>query len=1099
MGGVSSTSSPHRPSVSRLGDHHCDISDYDAAGCLESDGISESLNERRHTERRGKYSRSEGKGLTRSWYTQVAQHMRAVVSGELLSRTPCERQRCVNGGACMKMFNIASLERIAVKSFGESVLDANWKEDPPKCDWQSIRKKYEVLPLWFEIGRSSRVQTSDGFEVSWKLENQPVCLSAWGALLGAAPYTAQQISKKLGSGATMWSVQESRALTAANRRSMKCRTSEAAAWWYIRLGYYEMVTKEGLILYPRDVHWRKVYRDEFLPYMHLCGYHWRLDNECEQDSMTEAVAKGSISVWYKGRERALQQLGDKHLEGKRFVFKSRAKHSAYKECTECQRLRLAIQDAIARHQPPARVRELDQERAAHLQWMIRQRQELERLVQMATNERMLVENSDKCGDSCLHCPTPGGRVCSANTSLWQYKISLQANVFAGKLFHLSLLLPNLSDGANFGITSFLTGLCDLVARGDVGDLKRQLFRGFDGDSANVCKVGLGMNCVLVKLTRSFDLVQQHRLPPDHSHTQYTDGLFAVIEGWLRHEGFAGARTVTELVQFLTTQFAEAKAYKSQRVSIRILIANFAFAQWLSPHVDSAKLNHIGVPLVWRHRWDPHTQDVISQYKLALSDEATFEKDEWGPWIEKFVPRDDPETGLPKLEKVLRSDPAGVVIMKSYPSLEDNPGLEPWHPAEPHSDTKVKAGASGDGQLRSKKDDSSWRQSKVMGDIQRYTFTRCSAEQAETCRREWRAWDVWHKAHPTSDSIVLTSDLDVGGGFPPVKTSPQVTWEEMWRLLCSLAPGSSAKAPPAGAQAEGDRNVKVAKAVRHLTHPDRQLLASATPSAAVHNVVTHASYTHAQREAALAADATMGGAYLSSNLDEDGALFLIELIHFEGEFRVGLGYRTFNSEVDEPGTQYEIAWYERKSKKKHSWGRRPQFTLTKVFNNRRQLLGPILSVEPLCNFLPVQVQLTNSSSQTQEPMLKEATMSALRTKYPHLHQPAPPAAAPTSKVTPRKRGYGRSSSSEEEEQRNSSGDSGSDDSDDSGGTEGDEGEEDDNEDEEEKPKPSKGLIGKPPNPCASARAQWEESSRPVSSANIPATSAARVLRSRVNGP
>ena len=174
--------------------------------------------------------------------------------------------------------------------------------------------------------------------------------------------------------------------------------------------------------------------------------------------------------------------------------------------------------------------------------------------------------------------------------------------------------------------------------------------------------------------------------------------------------------------------------------------------------------------------------MISQYKLALSHEATFEKDEWGPWIEKFVPRDDPETGLPKLEKVLRSDPAGVVIMKSYPSLEDNPGLEPWHPAEPHSDTKVKAGASGDGQLRSKKDDSSWRQSKVMGDIQRYTFTRCSAEQAETCRREWRAWDVWHKAHPTSDSIVLTSDLDVGGGFPPVKTSPQVTWEEMWRPL-----------------------------------------------------------------------------------------------------------------------------------------------------------------------------------------------------------------------------------------------------------------------------------------------------------------------------
>ncbi|KAL3900793.1 MAG: hypothetical protein SGPRY_012390, partial [Prymnesium sp.] len=68
-------------------------------------------------------------------------------------------------------------------------------------------------------------------------------------------------------------------------------------------------------------------------------------------------------------------------------------------------------------------------------------------------------------------------------------------------------------------------------------------------------------------------------------------------------------------------------YKNQRVAIRILIANFAFAHWLAPHVDSAKLNHIGVPFVWRHRWDPDTRDVISQYKLALSDQATFEKDE----------------------------------------------------------------------------------------------------------------------------------------------------------------------------------------------------------------------------------------------------------------------------------------------------------------------------------------------------------------------------------------------------------------------------------------------------------------------------------------
>ena len=184
--------------------------------------------------------------------------------------------------------------------------------------------------------------------------------------------------------------------------------------------YYEVLTKEGLILYPRSIHWKNVYKHEFVPYMHLCGIPWREadDEEDAEEVNVDSSASGSISVWYKGREKALKQLGEEKLgEGKCFKFKSRVKHSAYKECTDCQRLRLAIQLAIEQRLSISRIKQLQEEYASHLQWMMRQRRELERIVQMATNERMLVENSDKCGDSCLHCPTPGGRVCSANTSL----------------------------------------------------------------------------------------------------------------------------------------------------------------------------------------------------------------------------------------------------------------------------------------------------------------------------------------------------------------------------------------------------------------------------------------------------------------------------------------------------------------------------------------------------------------------------------------------------------------------------------------------------------------------------------------------------------
>ena len=64
---------------------------------------------------------------------------------------------------------------------------------------------------------------------------------------------------------------------------------------------------------------------------------------------------------------------------------------------------------------------------------------------------------------------------------------------------------------------------------------------------------------------------------------------------------------------------------------------------------------------------PETQSVCVQYKYALSDEGSFEKDEWGPWQEKLVDVEDSLTGEWKQQCVLRSDPAGVDLMRSYPA------------------------------------------------------------------------------------------------------------------------------------------------------------------------------------------------------------------------------------------------------------------------------------------------------------------------------------------------------------------------------------------------------------------------------------------------
>ena len=140
-------------------------------------------------------------------------------------------------------------------------------------------------------------------------------------------------------------------------------------------------------------------------------------------------------------------------------------------------LRMAVSNGIARGLPPSEILVLQHKQSAHLQWMYRQRNKLEEITQMATNENYTVENSDKCGDGSLNLPTNGYRVSSANTSLWQFRVSLQANVFSKKLFHLTLLFGNLRTGADFGITSYVTGLCRLIDLKLLSSTNTRLMRG----------------------------------------------------------------------------------------------------------------------------------------------------------------------------------------------------------------------------------------------------------------------------------------------------------------------------------------------------------------------------------------------------------------------------------------------------------------------------------------------------------------------------------------------------------------------------------------------------------------------------------------------
>ena len=934
---------------------------------------------------RGQYDRSCGKGARKPWLLHVQQYVDAVVSGNFAQLGVACASTCLNAGKCIELVNIGMLKHCVVESFGLDALNQAWGGD--------VTKNHDAVQSWFQLGLHGRVVNDAGTvqQLAYKIGDRLVCHSAWGAMRGIPPSTAETIHRAIRSGETQWTDGGMRrAEVAAARSARGTLLAAATTWWSIRLDYYEIITHCGIILYPRDIQWKDVYAEEFVAEMRLLGYAWKeppsAETEQQNDEQTAdpndhlSDEQGSIATWYAGRTTALRLKATEKLgQGRTLQLKSRKKHSAYKECDECQKARLDVREAISKNLGPDEINRRKETHRQHLMCIMAQRRKLEQITQMANHECLIVENSDKCGDDCLYLPN-SSRPTSANMSKYKYRLSLQANVYAGKLFHLSLLMPNLTTGADFGISTFLASLVRMFQLGEITSLKRRLLRGIDGGSENVNFASLGMNSTLVHELHLGSIleVQQHRLPPDHSHHWTTDGTFSVIEGWLRADGFKGCATVWDLIELLRSEFAKADNYKDKKVEITFLLVSFAFTKWFDGCIHQEKLKHIGKPLVWRHIWSDARKEVVVQYKMLLSDEATFKKDEWGPWVEKMVEHNNEETGRVELVKVLRSDPAGVRLMKAYPNIGIDPGVTSWI------------------------DESAWKRDKVFSDLSRWAYPELDDAGKIKAKGAWASLGSWHASHPTSDSIVIGQPATICPGLSLPTSLP--TWSEMWKVLKTnviappiapspavaapaapaaavtaiAAPGAAAAAPAAlpapTAAAAAPTAAPAAAGNRRI---DRHSLSSSSTAATV-NVVFHPGYTHQDQQAARLNDYDLGRAYLRENVSESGALFFVSLQHREGELKVGLGRRTFNNALDDSDShKYEIEWFERKNKRERSWGKQPGFRLTVGGYDRSRKPYPSRSLEAFADFLPVAVQLTPASAGSDQPALSQACLLALR--------------------------------------------------------------------------------------------------------------------------
>lgn len=346
--------------------------------------------------------------------------------------------------------------------------------------------------------------------------------------------------------------------------------------------------------------------------------------------------------------------------------------------------------------------------------------------------------------------------------------------------------------------------------------------------------------------------------------------------------------------------------------------------------------------------------VVSHYKYALSDEASFEKDEWGPWVETCVEMNDPETGAVHMKTVLRTDPKGIDIVRSFPSIDDDPGLEDWL------------------------DTSSWKFKKVFADLRKWRFYN-DEKEALHIRDEWDMLKDWHISHPLAEDVIIGGPLSLREDTE-VSTSP-MSWKQMWDIIIKGTVQFDGK--EAGeASTSASNSVPNDESRDHFLDPtskrvDREKLASSMNVVEL-NRVTGTNYTKKSQRVSLLTDKGRGASYVSKNINKSGALFFIKLAHYEGEFRVGLARRTFDADKDdEKSHKYAIEWFERKSKKESSWGKKPGFRLAIVdYDSRRK---PIISssVESLDDFLPIEVVLTKGSKVENEPTVNQDCMDALR--------------------------------------------------------------------------------------------------------------------------
>eukprot|EP00965_Chrysotila_dentata_P062755 2079113-Pleurochrysis_carterae.AAC.2 len=271
---------------------------------------------------------------------------------------------------------MSTLRKCAARAFGECVLDGQ----PPSIG------NHEATTVWFDLAFACRVVVANEVTgIDFNIEGRRVCKGAFQAAYSIPATTMDNIVRRVFAGEHAW-VTYAMTATAKPRSDKPSLIRIATTWWLKTLRCYDIMPHlRGVIIHPVCV-WKEIYMNDFLSHAQEKGYMWSADPD----------KAGSNASWRAGKHEALRLYAEETYGSeyrKPFRLIAPSYHSAFKECAECKRLRLAVASAISEGKDHSQIRRKKVLQKEHLDWFMAQRNELETLRQAGARDDTIFEQA----------------------------------------------------------------------------------------------------------------------------------------------------------------------------------------------------------------------------------------------------------------------------------------------------------------------------------------------------------------------------------------------------------------------------------------------------------------------------------------------------------------------------------------------------------------------------------------------------------------------------------------------------------------------------------------------------------------------------------